>query len=208
MDRNATVGSGDIVNPCQVVFDSFGHFASPGWRHDRRHRRRLIIHYPLSITPLPFKHGIPPEFLNGKARKPKTHWAGQWHTKRADWKRSSKVASGEVPKSSDRVVRCSLHYHSLMYKFWPKTVDATASCRYYGVGGEQMSDAKKTMTLNLNEIEMRVLEVLAKKKDLTKTGVIRQAIRLYQLIETRLEAGEKLVFEDEKAQKKSELMVL
>lgn len=71
-----------------------------------------------------------------------------------------------------------------------------------------MSDAKKTMTLNLNEIEMRVLEVLAKKKDLTKTGVIRQAIRLYQLIETRLEAGEKLVFEDEKAQKKSELMVL
>ena len=71
-----------------------------------------------------------------------------------------------------------------------------------------MSDAKKTMTLNLTEAEMRVLEDLAKKKELTKTAVIRQAIRLYQLIEARLAAGDKLVFEDEKAQKKAELMVL
>ena len=71
-----------------------------------------------------------------------------------------------------------------------------------------MSDAKKTMTLNLTEAEMRALEDLAKKKDLTKTAVIRQAIRLYQLIEARMAAGEKLVFEDEKAKKKAELMVL
>jgi hypothetical protein len=71
-----------------------------------------------------------------------------------------------------------------------------------------MNDAKKTMTLNLTEAEMRALEDLAKKKDLTKTAVIRQAIRLYQLIEARMAAGEKVVFEDEKAQKKAELMVL
>ncbi len=71
-----------------------------------------------------------------------------------------------------------------------------------------MSDAKKTMTLNLTEAEMRVLDDLAKKKDLTKTAVIRQALRLYQMIDARLTAGEKLVFEDEKAQKKAELMVL
>jgi hypothetical protein len=71
-----------------------------------------------------------------------------------------------------------------------------------------MSDGKKTMTLNLTEAEMRVLEELAKKKDLTKTAVIRQAIRLYQMVEVRLSAGEKLVFENEKAQKKAELMVL
>lgn len=71
-----------------------------------------------------------------------------------------------------------------------------------------MSDIKKTMTLNLTEIEMRVLEDLAKKKELTKTAVIRQAIRLYQMIEARLAAGEKLVFEDEKHQKKAELFVL
>jgi len=71
-----------------------------------------------------------------------------------------------------------------------------------------MSDDKKTMTLNLTDAEMRVLEDLAKKKDLTKTAVVRQAIRLYQMVDARLAAGDKLVFEDEKAQKKVELMVL
>ena len=71
-----------------------------------------------------------------------------------------------------------------------------------------MRDAKKTMTVNMTDAEMRVLEELAKKKDLTKTAVMRQALRLYQMVEVRLSAGEKLVFEDEKAQKKAELMVL
>ena len=71
-----------------------------------------------------------------------------------------------------------------------------------------MTDGKKTMTLNLTAAEMRVLEDLAKKKDLTKTALVRQAIRLYQMIEARLSQGEKLIFEDEKAQKKAELMVL
>lgn len=71
-----------------------------------------------------------------------------------------------------------------------------------------MNEAKKTMTLNLTEAEMGALEDLAKKKDLTKTAVVRQAIRLYQMIEARMAAGEKVVFEDEKTQKKAELMVL
>jgi len=71
-----------------------------------------------------------------------------------------------------------------------------------------MSDAKKTMTLNLTDAEMRVLDDLAKRKDLTKTAVVRQAIRLYQMVDARLAAGDKLFFEDEKAQKKVELMVL
>lgn len=67
---------------------------------------------------------------------------------------------------------------------------------------------KKTMTLNLTDGEMQVLEDLARRKDLSKTAVIRQAIRLYQLIDTRIQGGEKLVFEDEVAKKRSELMVL
>ena len=37
---------------------------------------------------------------------------------------------------------------------------------------------KRTMTLNLTDAEMTVLEELAAKKNLTKTAVIRQAIRL------------------------------
>jgi len=71
-----------------------------------------------------------------------------------------------------------------------------------------MSDGKKTMTLNLTEREMEVLEDLCRKKELSKTAVIRQALRLFQLVDARLAQGEKLVFEDEKANKKAELMVL
>jgi len=51
------------------------------------------------------------------------------------------------------------------------------------------------------------VEELAEKKALSKTAVIRQAVRLYQLVDARLAQGEKLVFEDEE-QKKAELMVL
>lgn len=71
-----------------------------------------------------------------------------------------------------------------------------------------MANDKRTMTLNLTEAEMEVLDVLAQKKELSKTAVIRQAIRLYQLIDARMALGEKLVFEDDKLQKKSEVMVL
>ena len=71
-----------------------------------------------------------------------------------------------------------------------------------------MNNTKKTMTLNLTDAEMRVLEELSEQKDLTKTAVLRQALRLYQLVEVRLQRGEKLFFEDELSKKKSELMVL
>lgn len=67
---------------------------------------------------------------------------------------------------------------------------------------------KRAMTLKLTEQEMDVLDELAAKKELSKTAVMRQALRLYQLVDLRLESGEKLFFEDEAADKKSELMVL
>ena len=79
----------------------------------------------------------------------------------------------------------------------------------YGSGGKRMADqAKRTMTLNLTDAEMRVLEQLSAQKDLSKTAVIRQAIRLYQLVDARITRGEKLFFEDEDKKAKSELMVL
>lgn len=71
-----------------------------------------------------------------------------------------------------------------------------------------MSDNKRTMTLNLTEREMEALEELSRRKELSKTAVVRQALRLYQMVEVRLAAGEKLFFEDERAAKKAELMVL
>lgn len=67
--------------------------------------------------------------------------------------------------------------------------------------------AKKTMTLNLTEAEMQAIEVLAKKKDLSKTAVLRQALRLYQMIDVRTSSGDKLFFEDDKKDK-SEVVLL
>lgn len=66
---------------------------------------------------------------------------------------------------------------------------------------------KRTMTLNLTPQEMDILQELASRKDLSKTAVIRQALRLYQLVDARLARGEKLVFEDDE-HKRAELMVL
>jgi hypothetical protein len=68
--------------------------------------------------------------------------------------------------------------------------------------------AKRTMTLNLTEGEMAVLEQLSLEKDVSKTALIRQALRLYQVISARMNAGEKLVFEDALAKEKKELLVL
>lgn len=67
---------------------------------------------------------------------------------------------------------------------------------------------KKTMTLNLTDAEMQALEQLSDKKDLTKTAVLRQALKLYQLVDVRLEQGGKLFFEDDTTKEKAELMVL
>ena len=69
--------------------------------------------------------------------------------------------------------------------------------------------AKRTMTLNLTDAEMRVLEELSVRKDITKTAVLRQALRLYQTVEARVERGEKLLFENEATEEeKAELMLL
>lgn len=67
---------------------------------------------------------------------------------------------------------------------------------------------KKTMTLNLTDAEMQALEALSGKKDLTKTAVLRQALKLYQLVDVRLDQGGKLFFEDDSTKEKAELMVL
>lgn len=66
---------------------------------------------------------------------------------------------------------------------------------------------KRTMTLNLSDAEMRALEALCEQKDLSKTAVIRQALRLYQLVDARLASGGKLFFEDAK-QGKAELIAV
>ena len=64
------------------------------------------------------------------------------------------------------------------------------------------------MTLNLTDDEMRVLEELCVNKGLNKTAVLRQALRLYQAVDARVQRGEKLLFENDEKNEKVELVVL
>lgn len=73
---------------------------------------------------------------------------------------------------------------------------------------EDVMATKRTMTLNLTDAEMQVLDDLSVRKDITKTTVLRQALRLYQTIDARVERGEKLLFENEATKEKAELMLL
>ncbi len=73
--------------------------------------------------------------------------------------------------------------------------------------GNLMSD-KRTMTLNLSSQEMDLVERLADEKGLSKTALVRQALRLYQSISARLDKGEKVFVEDPTTKDKAELMVL
>ena len=61
-----------------------------------------------------------------------------------------------------------------------------------------MSAPQATMTLNMPEREMLALERLAEHHQMSKTAVMRQALRLYQLIHIRLQAGETFSFSGDK----------
>ncbi len=67
---------------------------------------------------------------------------------------------------------------------------------------------KKAMTLTLTSPEMEALEHLARRKDVSKTAIVRQALRLMHLIDNRVTQGTRLVFEDDARQQKSEVVVL
>jgi hypothetical protein len=67
---------------------------------------------------------------------------------------------------------------------------------------------KKTMTLNLTDAEMAALEALSVEKDVSKTAILRQALRLYQVVSGRMQQGEKLFLEDVDSKDKKELVVL
>ena len=67
---------------------------------------------------------------------------------------------------------------------------------------------KKTMTVNLSDAEMAALEEICRQKDLSKTAVVRQALRLYQLVNARIAGGGKLFIENGRKKEKAELMVI
>ena len=51
--------------------------------------------------------------------------------------------------------------------------------------------------LNLTDAEVAALEDLVAKKDLNKTVVIRQALRLCQMVDQRMREGKRFFIEDE-----------
>jgi hypothetical protein len=79
---------------------------------------------------------------------------------------------------------------------------------YFWLKEDNLANEKRTMTLNLTVAEMAVVDDLSARKELSKTGLIRQALRLYQLVDARIAQGEKLVFENELEKKKSEVTIL
>ncbi|MBE9063834.1 ribbon-helix-helix protein, CopG family [cf. Phormidesmis sp. LEGE 11477] len=67
---------------------------------------------------------------------------------------------------------------------------------------------KKTLiSLQLSDAELELLNRLSETKGMSKSAVIRQALRLSGLIESRVESGEKFYFES-KDKEKSELVLM
>jgi hypothetical protein len=73
---------------------------------------------------------------------------------------------------------------------------------------DSIASVKKTMTVNLTGAEMKALEDLSERKEISKTAVLRQALRVYQMLEERLARGEKLYLEQALTKEKAELMML
>lgn len=67
---------------------------------------------------------------------------------------------------------------------------------------------RKQMTLVLSDKEMRVLDELAEHRGMSKTALVRQALRLYQSVTERIEKGDKVFVEHPSTKDKTELMVL
>ena len=67
---------------------------------------------------------------------------------------------------------------------------------------------RRPMTLNLTDADMAILDELAKRKDISRTAVLRQALRLYLMVEARVEKGDKLILEDDGTKERKELMFL
>ncbi|MCK1266892.1 CopG family transcriptional regulator [Bradyrhizobium sp. 49] len=64
------------------------------------------------------------------------------------------------------------------------------------------------MTLILSDKEMEVLDELSQRRGMSKTAVLRQALRLYQSVTERIERGEKVFVEHPTTKDKAELVVL
>lgn len=66
---------------------------------------------------------------------------------------------------------------------------------------------RKTMTLNLSVNEMEALERLCEEKSISKTALIRQALRLYQSVHSQLGQGYNIYAENPQLERKRIIIV-
>ena len=65
---------------------------------------------------------------------------------------------------------------------------------------------KRFVSLILTEAEDDYLEAVAEEKQMSKIGILKQALRTYQMIDRRLKTGERIWFENDK-QLRAELVL-
>jgi len=66
--------------------------------------------------------------------------------------------------------------------------------------------SKTLISLNLSLAELELLSELSKKKEMSKSAVLRQSLRIMAAIEQRISQGEKFYFETP-LKEKSELLL-
>jgi regulatory protein YycI of two-component signal transduction system YycFG len=66
---------------------------------------------------------------------------------------------------------------------------------------------KALISLNLSEVELQLLTELSQKKEVSKSAILRQALRMMGMIEQRIEQGEKFYFESLEKEK-SEILLM
>ncbi len=68
--------------------------------------------------------------------------------------------------------------------------------------------SKKTLiSINLSPVELELLAELSEKKEMSKSAVLRQALRMMGLIEQRINQGEKFYFESVDKEKSEVVLV-
>lgn len=69
-------------------------------------------------------------------------------------------------------------------------------------------EADATMSLVLSSSEMAALDQLSARKQMSKKALIRQALRLYSLLESKASEGKELVFRDVKTKELEQVIVV
>jgi regulatory protein YycI of two-component signal transduction system YycFG len=64
-----------------------------------------------------------------------------------------------------------------------------------GVWGQQNLNKKTLISLNLSSSELDLLTDLSEKKEMSKSAILRQALRMMAVLEQRIEQGEKFYVE-------------